>query len=204
MPLDLYMTFLAASAGFIAIPGPNVAFIVATSIARGWRAGLATVAGTSTGTMVQLVVTVLGVSALLSVMAGLLDWVRWAGVVYLVLLGVRAWRAPPADLTQVRPEPRSARASFLRGVLVSITNPKTLVFYAAFLPQFLTGTSGFAAQLGLLAGTFLAIAVVFDGSWALLAGHLRGFLAVHGRVRNRITGMLLIGAAIGLALAQAS
>jgi homoserine/homoserine lactone efflux protein len=107
------------------------------------------------------------------------------------------------DLSGVAAEPRSVGSIFARGFLVSLTNPKTLLFYAAFLPQFISAETGDATrQLLLLSGTFLVVAVLLDGAWALLASRLRSLLQARARLRNRITGGLLMGAGFGLALAR--
>ena len=202
MSLGLYGAFVAATAILMLIPGPNVALIVANSIAHGARYGLLTVAGTTAAMVVQLGVTALGMTALLGDLARAFEILRWIGVGYLLWLGFNAWRAPAADLTKTAPQPRSPRAIFLRGFLVSLTNPKTLLFYAAFFPQFIDPGAGFAPQIALLAGTFLAVAMIVDGGWAVLAARFRGLLAVNGRLRNRLTGGLLMGAGLGLALAR--
>ena len=202
MSLGLYGAFVAATAILMLIPGPNVALIVANSIAHGARYGLLTVAGTTAAMVVQLGVTALGMTALLGDLARAFEILRWIGVGYLFWLGFNAWRAPAADLTKTAPQPRSPRAIFLRGFLVSLTNPKTLLFYAAFFPQFIDPGAGFAPQIALLAGTFLAVAMIVDGGWAVLAARFRGLLAVNGRLRNRLTGGLLMGAGLGLALAR--
>jgi homoserine/homoserine lactone efflux protein len=200
--LDLYLAFVLACVVLIVIPGPNVALIVANSVAHGARFGLLTVAGTSSAVVVQLSLTVLGASAVLNFLAASFDWLRWLGVVYLVWLGIAAWRAPAVDLAQVRPQARSARRIFVRGFLVGLTNPKTLLFYGAFLPQFITPGPTAPDQLLLLAVTFLVVAVILDSGWALLAGRLRALLTAHVRLRNRLTGGLLVGAGVGLALAR--
>ena len=202
MPLDLYLAYVVACAVLIVIPGPNVALIVANSVAHGARFGLLTVAGTSSAVVVQLTLTVLGASAVLNFLAASFDWLRWAGVAYLVWLGIAAWRAPAVDLARVGPQARSARLIYARGFLVGLTNPKTLLFYGAFLPQFITPGPTVADQLLLLAITFLVVAVALDSVWALLAGRLRVLIAAHARLRNRLTGGLLIGAGLGLALAR--
>jgi threonine/homoserine/homoserine lactone efflux protein len=201
-PLELYLAFVAATAVLMLIPGPNVALIVANSVAHGTRFGLLTVAGTASGVVVQLALTVLGASAALDFLAAGFDWLRWAGVAYLVWLGIAAWRAPPVDLTQVRSQARSARAIYLRGLLVCLTNPKTLLFCGAFLPQFVAPGADTMHQLVLLAVTFFVVSTVLDSLWALLAGRLRALLVARARLRNRVTGGLLIGAGLGLALAR--
>ncbi len=202
MPLDLYLGFVAASAVLILIPGPNVALIVANSIAHGTRFGLLTVAGTSTAVVAHLALTVLGAATVLNFLAASFDWLRWLGVAYLAWLGIAAWRAPVVDLTRTAPQARSARLIYMRGLLVGLTNPKTLLFYGAFLPQFIVPGPTAADQLLLLAATFLGVALMLDSLWAVLAGRLRRLLTVHARVRNRLTGSLLLGAGLGLALAR--
>jgi len=202
MSIHLYAAFIAAVAILMLIPGPNVALIVANSVAHGARYGLLTVLGTSSAMVVQLALTALGMTTLLGALAQGLAVLRWLGVAYLVFLGARAWRAPALDLTWARPEPRAARAIFLRGFLVSLTNPKTLLFYAAFLPQFIDGAADVGRQLAVLSVTFVALALLLDGGWAVLAARLRALLCVNGALRNRLTGGLLVGAGLGLALAR--
>lgn len=202
MDLSLYLAFVAATTVLMLIPGPNVALIVANSMAHGTRAGLTTVAGTSAAMIPQLVLTVLGMSAALSTLATWFETLRWLGVGYLVYLGVQQWRAPAVDLLATPPQPKSPRAIFVRGFLVSLTNPKTLLFYGAFFPQFVSAGKDAGAQLALLALTFVALAVLLDGGWAIAAGRARPLLASRGTARSRISGALLIGAALGLALAR--
>lgn len=204
MPLDLYLAFVLASTILIVIPGPNVTLLVANGIAFGSRRALMTLAGTSSAIALQVAVTVLGMSSLMAVLASWFEWLRWAGVVYLVYLGVQQWRsAPPAVGVPARPE-RSRHALFWQGFLVSATNPKTLLFYAAFLPQFVDPARPLLAQLVLLGATFLGLATVLDGAYVLLAGRI-GHLFRNGgraRLRQRLSGSLLIGAGLGLALAR--
>jgi threonine/homoserine/homoserine lactone efflux protein len=204
MSLQLYLAFVAATAVLILIPGPSVALIVANSVAHGPRYGLVTVAGTATAVVVQLFLTVAGMTTFLTVMANWFEWLRWIGVAYLIYLGIRAWRAPAVDLTKAKPQARSARGIFLRGSLVALTNPKTLLFYGAFFPQFVSVGGDLMTQLTLLAVTFLVIEVTLDSCWALLAGRFRAVLAVNGKLRNRVTGGLLMGAGAGLAMAHRS
>ncbi len=202
MPLPLYAAFVGATIVLMLIPGPNVALIVANSLAHGARFGLLTVAGTTAAMTVQLAFTALGMTAFLGEVARAFEILRWVGVAYLLWLGFSAWRAPATDLTRTHAEPRSGRAIFWRGFLVSLTNPKTLLFYAAFFPQFIDPHASLGAQIATLAATFLVVALVIDSAWALLAARFRGVLGVNGRLRNRLTGGLLMGAGFGLALAR--
>jgi threonine/homoserine/homoserine lactone efflux protein len=202
MPIELYLAFIAATVILMVIPGPNVALIVANSVAHGTRFGLLTVAATSSAVVLHLALTVIGATAVLNVLAASFDWLRWLGVAYLVYLGISAWRAPVADLAQTTAQERSSRVIFARGFLVGLTNPKTLLFYGAFFPQFITPGPDAGQQLLLLAATFLVVAVVCDSGWAILAGRLRVLLVAHARLRNRLTGGLLVGAGMGLAMAR--
>lgn len=202
MDWQLYFAFLVATIVLMLVPGPNVALIVANSVAHGTRVGLITVGGTSSAMLLQLLVTLLGMSAMLSVLSDWFGWLRWLGVAYLVFLGIAQWRTPGTDLLAVRAQPRSTRAIFARGFLVSLTNPKTLLFYGAFFPQFVDVRRDSSSQPWALAATFLTLALLFDGTWAVLAGHARPFLAARGALRNKLSGSLLVGAACGLALAR--
>jgi threonine/homoserine/homoserine lactone efflux protein len=206
MPFDLYVAFVLATTALILIPGPNVTLLVATSLAHGPRRALITLAGTSSAIALQLMIVALGMTSLILVLARWFEWLRWAGVAYLIWLGIQQWRAAPLALEDL--EGRTARPGtlFWQGVLVSATNPKTLLFYGAFLPQFVDPASPPGAQLALLCGTFLVVAILLDGTYAILAGRLRPWLRTRrrARLRNRLTGSLLIAAALGLALARRS
>ena len=199
---SLYAAFVLAVAILILIPGPNVALIVANSVAYGTRFGLLTVAGTGSGMVLALGLTGLGMTAVLGTVAVWFGWIRWIGVAYLIYLGLKQWRAPTTDLTKVKPQPKSPREIFWRGFLVSLANPKTLLFYGAFFPQFIRVDRNLTTQIVILSVTFVVVAVVLDGAWAVVAGRARGVLAARARLRNRLSGSLLIGAGLGLALVR--
>ena len=184
------------------LPGPNVALIVANSVGQGTRAGLLTVVGTSSAGALLLVLAGAGLTAMLTTVAGWVEWIRWLGVIYLVYLGVTQWRAEPTDLRRRPRTPRSAAWLCGRGALMSLTNPKTLVFYAAFLPQFIDPARRVGPQLAELGMAWFILGAANDMAWALLAGRLRPFLATRGRLRNRVSGGLMIGAGVGLALSR--
>jgi threonine/homoserine/homoserine lactone efflux protein len=171
-------------------------------VAHGSRYGLLTVAGTSTAMLLQLALVALGMTPLLAALGSWFELLRWIGVAYLVYLGIREWRAPAVDLTRTRPERKSPRSMFTRALLVSMTNPKTLLFYGAFFPQFVSSDHAFLPQVLLLSATFVVIAVLVDGSWALAAARTRHLLATRGRLRNRIAGGMLMGAGAVLAMAR--
>lgn len=200
--LSLFLAFIATAIVLLLIPGPNVALIMANSVAHGPRFGLLTVAGTSSAMVIQLTVTALGMSEVLRTLGLWFEWLRWIGVAYLIYLGVTHWRAPVVDLSRTAPEPKSVRAIYTRALLVSLTNPKLLLFYGAFFPQFIHLGKPVGAQIAILSVTFVCLATVLDGSWALIAGSARHLLVSHGRLRNRITGGLLMAAGTALSLAR--
>lgn len=199
---NLLLAFAAAVTLLMLLPGPNVALIVANSVAHGPRYGLLTVAATCTGVVPQLLLVGLGLAGVLDLVGHWFEWLRWAGAGYLIFLGIRQWRAPQPDLTAVGAQPRSTRAIFIRAVLISLTNPKTLLFLGAFLPQFVTPDAPAGRQVAVLSVIYVGVGLAVDSVWALLAGQLRGWLHARGRARARLTGALLIGAGAGLALAR--
>ncbi len=193
--------FTLAVTALMLLPGPNVALIVANSVTRGPRYGLLTVAGTSSAMVVQLGVTAAGMGAVLGAAGAWFAVLRWVGVAYLLVLGVRYWRAPVEDMA-VAASPEGGMKIFRRGLLVSLTNPKTLFFYAAFFPQFVVPGRDVGLQVGILAGVFMVIALTVDTGWAFAAHRARRVLAGRQIWANRISGGVLIGAGLGLAVAR--
>jgi len=206
MNLDLYLAFVAAAAVLIIMPGPIVTLVVANSVTYGTRSALSTVAGAQSGHFLLLLVVAAGMTSLMHLMAEGFEWLRWVGVAYLVWLGLQRWRAGPAAEVDPAGLAVSGRRLFWQGFLVSITNPKTLFFYAAFFPQFVDPVLPPALQLTVLCGTFLVIATLFDSSYAVLAGRARGWLRDRRRMKlcDRIIGTFLIAAGAWLALARRS
>lgn len=186
----------AATAVLVMIPGPNAALIIANSLRYGLRMGVMTVFGTTMGVALQLTAVVAGVAAIIEIAAEALSWIRWAGVAYLVWLGIRTWRESAENLTDVAAVP----VMFWRGCLVAAFNPKTLLFNAAFLPQFVS--TGAVGEFALVAGVFLAVLFVGDMLWAIFANSSRYLLKKYSQTRNRITGGFLVAAGIGLALSR--
>lgn len=201
-PLELYFGFLAAVTLLMLLPGPNVALIIANSVAHGTRAGLLTMAGTASAMAVQLALTAFGLAALLLHLGAWFGELRWIGVAYLLWLGVRTWRRPAPDLGAVRPDPPGRWVIWRRGFLVSLTNPKTLFFYGALFPQFVDPARPPGPQISVLAVSFLAIALIVDSGWAALGGAFGRRIGGFGRLANRLGGGLLCGAALGLAAAR--
>jgi threonine/homoserine/homoserine lactone efflux protein len=198
MGLEVYAAFAGAVFLLGLIPGPNVALITANAITYGTRAGLLTVCATIISVVLQLALVVLGLSALLAAAGAWLGVIRWLGVAYLVFIGVQQWRAGirAADAT---PKPVPVRKIMVQAAALSLINPKTLLFDAALFSQFINQAEPALPQT-LRLGLIMAV-VLFsvDCLWATGAGRARSVLARYGRLSNRISGGLLVGAGLGLA-----
>ena len=205
MNLHLFLAYCLAVAILVLMPGPIVTLVVANSLSHGSRSGLATVAGASMGNAILLGATAVGLVAFFALLSEIFEVVRWAGASYLIWLGVKAWRAHGGQgLAIVPAAKRSTRAVFLQGFVIAITNPKALLFYVAFLPQFVDSHLPAGPQLLVMIVTMIIMALFSDSAYALLAGRARGWFTTPGRRRlqSRITGTLLIGIGCGLLLAR--
>ena len=200
--VDNILAIVAATAVLIVIPGPNVALIVANSLRYGYRYGLVTVLGTTIGVGLQLAFVVGGFAVLLELAATALTWIKWLGVAYLVFLGVRTWREPASNLGEIAPA--TGKLTFLRGLGLAVINPKTLLFNAAFVPQFIGHSMHVTIQLIVLTTIFLITVGIGDSLWVAFAGSARSWFGKVGKLRSRIAGGFLIGAGVGLALARKS
>ncbi len=201
MPIELYLAFVAASALLVLTPGPMVAYLVATTLSHGLRHGLMALIGSAAASALQLAVVVAGLSLILSAASEAFIWLKWIGVAYLVYLGVKALREPADDLAPALTH-RSDRRTIAEAFFVNLTNPKALLFHGAFLPLFVSPAAPATPQLILLAATFIVVAAVLDGCWAIFAARLQPLLKRIGRWRHRITGGVLLAAAGGLALVR--
>ncbi|HJS90381.1 MAG TPA: LysE family translocator [Steroidobacteraceae bacterium] len=205
MNLHLFLAYCFAVAILVLIPGPIVTLVVANSLSHGSRSGLATVAGASIGNAILLCATAVGLVAFFALLSEIFQLVRWVGAIYLIWLGIRAWRVHGGQGRSIAPAgKRSLRALFLQGFVVAITNPKAMVFYIAFLPQFLDSHLPPAPQLLVMIGAMIAMALLSDCAYALLAGRARGWFTApeRRRLQSRISGTLLIGVGCGLLLAR--
>lgn len=190
----------------MAIPGPAVFYVVARSASQGTRAGLVSVAGLHTGTLVHVAAAVLGLSAVLVTSAAAFTAVKIVGAAYLIYMGVKLL----LEHRQVDPEgiealpQRSLRRVFTDGVLVEVLNPKVAVFFLAFLPQFIDPGRGDAQlQLLILSAVFLVIGIISDSAYAILAGAVGGFFTRSPRLWRR-TNLLAGTTYIGLGLVAAT
>jgi threonine/homoserine/homoserine lactone efflux protein len=204
MPDPGNLGLFAAAALLLALtPGPAVLYIVARSLSQGRAAGVASCLGIALGGTFHVLAAALGLSALLATSALAFDLVRYAGAAYLVWLGFQKLRQAPGATPAGTAERRSLRRVFRDGVVVNVLNPKTALFFLAFLPQFVAPSRGdVSLQLAALGALFVLIALSSDLSWALLASSAGGWLRNHpGFVSSE---RYLVGTAyIGLGLAAA-
>lgn len=207
VPTDLYLGFIAAACALIAMPGPNTTLIVGNTIAHGTAKGLATLGGTLSAATIQLIVIIFGLTETMELMADWFDKLRWLGVAYLVWLGIREWLSKTStEQDATRPPTRRTHTFYWQGVMISLTNPKTLAFFAAFLPQFVDQARPALPQLATLAVTFMILAALGDGTFCLLAGRIRPWIvgARYASARHKISGTCLLLCGLGLALVRRS
>ena len=202
MNVESVLYFLLASVVLIIIPGPNVLVIISTSLSHGRLRGIQTVAGTSTAMSIQLCIAAFSTASIVSLLGQGFVLIKWLGVAYLLYLGLAHiyQLAKPQQSTK----PVSASGTFLRGFIISLTNPKTIVFFAAFLPQFVVGEENYLQQILILSGIFLALAALLDSTFVLLASSAASLFC--GRrfdtVRNSLSATIYLAASYLLALSN--
>ena len=203
MELHVYLAFVVATAIMIALPGPSVLLTVAHSISFGWKHALSTVGGATMGIAVQLIVAAIGLTSLLNVVAEAFEWLRWAGAAYLVYLGIKQWRSASEPL-EVDTSSVSKTNLFVHGLVITIPNPKSLIFIAAFLPQFIDAARPLGLQFSLIVPTVLVITFSVTSVWALIAGNVREFLQRRRAFQSviRTAGGMMVIAGVGLALSR--
>jgi threonine/homoserine/homoserine lactone efflux protein len=199
-----FALFAAACIAFLVIPGPAVFYVVTRSLVQGRRAGLTSMFGVQAGGLVHVVAAAFGVSALIASSAAAFTVVKYAGAVYLVFLGLRKLLARSEDDPEAVPhETSSSRHLFVHGVIVNVLNPKTALFFLAFLPQFVDPSAPVAPQMLVLGTMLVCIGMLSDGTYALLAAgagnKLRGATAVRRRL-DRISGGVFVGLGVVAAL----
>ena len=199
---ELYLAYVAACFLITIIPGPTVTVIISNSLAHGTRAGLLNVAGTQAGLAIMMGTLIVGLASVIEAMGWLFDWLRIAGAVYLVWLGWKLIRSPDMSLDATTlPVPRGG--FFVQGLMVLLANPKALLWFGAFIPQFIDPRGNYVAQIVVLGLTAMATATLTDGAYAVLTGRA-GALLTRGRVRlvSRVSGACLIGGGVWLALTR--
>ncbi|MBO9649984.1 MAG: LysE family translocator [Variovorax sp.] len=197
MSIQLWLAFVAASAVMLVIPGPTILTVISYSVAHGRRANVPLVAAVALGDSTALVLSLLGLGALLATSAFWFMVIKWVGGLYLLYLGVKLLRAgiSPAQLAAPA-APKSRWRLFANTWLVTALNPKGIVFFVAFLPQFINPRADVTHQLWILALTFVAMATLNATLYAVFAGSARRLLASpRAQRRFNITGGSLLSAA---------
>ena len=206
MALDTWLVYLLAATGLSLSPGPNGLLALTHGALHGWRRALFTVAGGALGFVVLIALSMFGIGALLKTSLAWLTVLKWVGGGYLVWLGVQVWRSPPIGVEAVAAESASgagaprARGStlFRQGLLSAVTNPKGVLFFAAFLPQFVDPARSLLLQFTIMAGTFALVEIATEVAISSLAHRISPWLQRVGRRFNQACGGLFV--AIGVAL----
>lgn len=204
MALHTWLIYLAAAIGLSLSPGPNGLLALTHGALHGRNKTLFTIAGGTFGFVLVIALSMFGIGALLKASAQLLTVMKWVGGGYLIWLGVQVWRAPPMGIGL----PQSARARsgasmFQQGCLSAVTNPKAVLFFSAFLPQFIDPARSLVAQFAVMAVTFAAVEFITELLIASLSHRLQPWLQRSGRSFNRVCGAIfvLIGAWLPLKMA---
>ena len=201
MNWHLFSAFLLITVVLFLTPGPIVTLVVTTGARRGSRGALLTVAGATTGNGVLLAFIAFGLSWILQSSAEVFDYLRWVGAVYLIWLGVQAWRHAGASSELAPPR---GHVHAWRGFIVAITNPKSIAFFTAFLPQFIDPTLPVGRQLLVMCAVSVTIGGALDCGWGVAAALGRAWFMKpeHNRLLGRISGVALIGGGLWLSLAR--
>ncbi len=202
-PWPEFVAFLAASFLLAITPGPGVLYIVTRSLAQGRRSGLASVAGVALGNFGNAMGAAIGLGALFAVSSTAFVTIKYVGALYLIYLGVRALRVPRSENVRAMPEDTRLWIIFRDGFLVALLNPKTAMFFAAFLPQFMSAEAASVRQSVTLSTLFVVIAGVTDTAYALAAGAVAPMLMRARGVRSlgrHMTGGVYIGLGLLTAL----
>lgn len=196
------LVFIGATALLIVTPGPVVGLIMAETIKHGMRFGFMVSIGAATVSLLFLILYILGAAPLFAALEGYFDWIRYAGVVYLIYLGVSSIGHAGQIQDELHIKARVPFDAFRNSLLISASNPKTILFFAAFFPQFIDNSRDITSQLITLSAVFLLVSVSLDSCWVLIAGRARNYLAkpgMHKRL-NIISGSILCIAASVLLL----
>jgi threonine/homoserine/homoserine lactone efflux protein len=198
MTFEIWLAFVAASTALVLIPGPTVLLVVSYALGQGWRSALPMAVGVALGDFTAMSLSVLGIGALLMASATVFIAVKWIGAVYLIYLGIKLFRAGGT----LGAEPKTDVSSALRmgghAWLVTSLNPKGILFFVAFFPQFIDQQAPFGPQVLVLQATFLAIAFANALAYAFFASRARGLVRserIIGAV-NKTGGVMLIGAGV--------
>jgi homoserine/homoserine lactone efflux protein len=201
MNLETYFAYVAVCSIAVVIPGPTNALILANGMRHGVRAGLLNVAGTQLGVGLMIVTVAIGLTSIVNAVGHWFEWIKLAGAVYLILLGIQLFRSAGSVTAPQVKAPRTG--FFVQGFVVSLSNPKQLLFFGALLPQFLDPTGNRTLQIAILGGTAMVLAALSDSMYALISGRVAGRVdPKRVRAASRIGGVCLIGGGVWLALSR--
>src|SRR6202161_2698011 len=193
MSLQVYLAYVAACVALALLPGPIVTLVIANGLRHGTRAALTNIAGVQAAMTIVIGIVAVGLATLMATMGYWFDWVRFAGAAYLVWLGIKLIRQPVEGVEADAPPPPPRGGFFLQGFVVLLSNPKVMVFFGAFIPQFMDMSRDHVSQVALLGVTFMVIAGMTDAMYALLAGRARLFFSARRtRLVSRISGGCMI------------
>ncbi|RCG30998.1 LysE family translocator [Sphaerisporangium album] len=194
------LVFSAAALALVVIPGPNIIYITARGIAQGRAAAIASAVGVETGTLLHIAAASAGLSYLIARSAAAFTVVKWAGAAYLVYLGVRTLADRRGQAGEVVASQPLGRV-FLEGVIVNVLNPKVILFFLAFLPQFVDPAAGSPAlQIAVLGATLLLLGIASDMVYAVGAGTLGRVLRRRGKSIKYVSGCVYLGLGVATAL----
>jgi threonine/homoserine/homoserine lactone efflux protein len=198
MSFEAWAAFTTASAILLVIPGPTILLVVSYALGQGWRTALPMSVGVALGDFTAMTLSMLGIGALLAASATVFTVLKWIGAAYLIYLGIKLFRAGGA----LNAEPRTGATSALKMAahawLVTALNPKSITFFVAFLPQFLSREADFLTQMIVFETTFLVLAFANAFGYALMAARARNVVRNPSAIRmfNRAGGTLLVGAGV--------
>ena len=206
MEMPMFISFVLATALMIALPGPSVLLTVAHSITFGWRRAMVTVFGATLGIAAQLFFAVLGIGSLVALVAATFDLLRWAGAAYLIYVGVKAWRNAGRMVALGDAASGRSNSLLMQGLVITVFNPKSLLFIVAFLPQFLDIRRPIGMQFMIIIPVFLLITFAVTAGWALASGWLNGRVRDPARlaiVFRAAAAMIMLSGA-GMAMMRSS
>lgn len=205
--LSQLSVFVGATLALLLVPGPGLLYIAGRSVSQGRLAGLVSVLGISTASLFHIVAAALGLSALLLSSALAFNVVKYLGAAYLIYLGVKTLLARDAVHKYEAQQPESLWHIYAQGVVVNLLNPKTALFFSAFLPQFVNPADGnLALQILVLGGIFVSLEIIHDGSYAVLASSIAFRLRGNRQFRvgrRYFTGLIYMGLGASTALSGA-
>jgi homoserine/homoserine lactone efflux protein len=201
MNWQLFSAFLVITVVLFLTPGPIVTLVITTGARSGARAALMTVAGATTGNAVLIACIAFGLSWIIKTSAEIFDVLRWVGAAYLIWLGIQAWRHAGTTTAAVAPR---GHVHAWRGFIVAITNPKTIAFFTAFLPQFIDPALPAERQLLVMCVVSVLMGGALDSCWGVAASYGRAWFmkSHHNKLLDRISGAVLIGGGIWLSLVR--